>query len=1013
MNLIFWKNWKLNTKIFYMIFLCLFFISIGTYIYSHFWEFGGIIPWKAQESLQPTKTNLGNIQTGAFNIPVEAEIYTIKTTFDAEYIQINALFFYAFLGITLVTMCIFLAGISTMSFVPYAVGMTIFIFWLSLLKLDYLGISLFPQMAFYVCLLAYIPLSYFWQSYYTKTSWGIRAVIFGAITIGLGVWIATQAQVKYPFMYVMANAFWLPVLLTLFFILVTAQEIPRGIFYMLVKYNPEGAGSNMSHFGIFGGIYLINLLLVYWDMTNYFRMGILLLDIELFLPLAVVLGIWGFKQRDVLYEQWFSFDTWGAFAYVSLGILGMSTWIWARAMGNDALVDALREFALYSYMAFGLVFGLYVLWNFFPLMQDGQAVEKIMYEGHVFPFHLARYFVFMLIALLIINYKQKMYYQLQSAYKATLGDNYYKNGEYKLAKIHYEMSFADDYLNHHANYALASISHLEKNFEEEIKYLKNSLVRRPSAQAYSRLGNILIEDERPLDAFFLWKSGVLRLPNSPQLHNNLAWQYVENKVVDSAFFHFEKAKKSDFSNNSQNNLWAVIVDKAQKNKKLDQDIQTLTQNAENNPASAVHYFGLRQKTGFSIDKNNKNEIPNWAKNPDSYSFAYTYNKAISGIEAQDSSFLKTSRLFENNDKMPFPYRKGLHFAEACYFYYSGEVDKGIQLLLSMSSIKNDPYYNTILGLWFVEQQSYGNSIFYFDKAIELGNVQAMFYKAIAQTEQGNFKKASETWGEILAHSQQTKEIKTHAQNILKVIGDSVKIETDFDRYNFVHYNRQILPIDVLKLAFEEIKNEDLRTKAGCELVQYYLEKRENNAFLENAQKIWEKINPENAKNIDIKAEANFTYCQLLIAQKKYTEALADLDKLYFNNFQKNKINYLKGLIFQNTNDQAKAEKYFKNAHLSSPYSADVLLNSAYFFQEFKRDSLQAYNILVNGVRGNSFSIPLFKAYSLQALRVGFYQFGDTALEDLRANLKNEDFVIFEKFYKSQKDSIRKARGFEN
>ena len=184
-------------------------------------------------------------------------------------------------------------------------------------------------------------------------------------------------------------------------------------------------------------------------------------------------------------------------------------------------------------------------------------------------------------------------------------------------------------------------------------------------------------------------------------------------------------------------------------------------------------------------------------------------------------------------------------------------------------------------------------------------------------------------------------------------------------------------------------------------------------FLENAQSIWEKINPENAKNIDIKAEANFTHCQLLIAQKKYQEALADLDKLYFNNYQKNKINYLKGLIFQNTNDQAKAEKYFKNAHLSSPYSPDVLLNSAYFFQEFKRDSLQAYNILVNGVRGNAFSIPLFKAYSLQALRAGFYQFGDTALDDLRANLKDEDFVIFEKFYKNQKDSIRKARGFEN
>ncbi len=1020
MTLFFWQNWQKNTKILYLILLSVFFMSVGMYIFSHFWDFRGIIPWKTAENLQPTKTVLGNIQTGAFNIPVETEIFTIKTTFDAEYISINPLFFYSFLGVLVVVMCLFLAGISTMSFVPYAVGMTAFIFWLSLLKLDYLGINIFSkfsQMPFLVCVLAYVPLSYYWQSYRTNTAWGVRMLIFALITITLGVWIGTQAQVKYPFMYVVAYGFWLPVLLTLLFIFITSHEILRGIFYILVKHNAQGAGNNITHFGIFAGIYLVNLLLVYWDMTGYYRTGLLLFDTELFLAIAVILGIWGFKQREVLYAHWFSFESWGAFAYLGLGILAMTTWSWSLAMGNDALVDALREFTLYSYMAFGLVFSLYVLWNFFPLMQEGQAVEKVMYEGHVFPFHLARYFVIMLIAVLVINYKQKLYYQLQSAYEATLGDNYYKNGEYKLAKLHYEISFANDYLHHHTNYALASISHLEKNFSEEVKYLKNSLLRRPSAQAYARLGNLLLEDERPFDAFFLWKSALLRLPNAQQLHNNLAWQYVENKAIDSAFYHFEKAKKSDYSQNSQNNLWASIIDKAQKNKKIPQDITELAQNASQNPASAIHYFALKAKTGFQLDEKNKtikgniDNTPAWANEGNTYSFAYTYNKMLASIGTQDSSFLKTLKQLDKSENLPFAYKKSLYFAEACFFYYNGEVDKGIQRLAGMSSIKNDAYYNTILGLWFLEQQSFGNAQYYLDKAIELGNSQAIFYKAIAQTEGGNFKKATDTWTEVMEHSQHSKENKTLAYNIRKVISDSVKLETDFDRYNFVHYNRQVLATDVLKLMFEDIKDPNFKIKAGCELVQLYLEKQENKDYLKNAESIWEKLNPDDVKDINTKAEANFTHCKLLIAQKKYDIALVDLDKLYFNHAQRTKINYLKGIIFQNTNDQTKAEKYFKDAYLSSPYSADILMNSAYFFQEFKRDSLQAYNILVNGVRGNAFSIPLYKAYALQCLNVGFYSFADTALDELRNNMNKTDFPVFEKLYTAQRDSIRKARGF--
>jgi hypothetical protein len=79
----------------------------------------------------------------------------------------------------------------------------------------------------------------------------------------------------------------------------------------------------------------------------------------------------------------------------------------------------------------------------------------------------------------------------------------------------------------------------------------------------------------------------------------------------------------------------------------------------------------------------------------------------------------------------------------------------------------------------------------------------------------------------------------------------------------------------------------------------------------------------------------------------------------------------------------------------NPFFEDGILKAAAFFNEQIGDNDRAYDILLNSVNLNPFSIPLNQAYALQCLRVGLTNYAIDTMEELRLMMPSATFQTFE------------------
>ncbi|TAE73841.1 MAG: hypothetical protein EAZ85_06045 [Bacteroidetes bacterium] len=985
----FWREWQKSTQIMYIFLLLLFFTNIFLVAYTYFVGLEKVIPFVTQDITQILKYSFAEINLGMFNIPLEGEMFSQRIFYQVEALKLQPIYYYIFGGIFLVILAGLLATLSEMKFIPYAIGMGIFIFWLSGSNLNLLRV-LPENMLFIVSVVILGGISYFFQSIYTKLNAGIRFLTFLVALLGWAYFVNVSSSVRFPLLFVVVNSLWLPIILTIFFVILTAFEIVRSFFYLLVKYNAQGGSQNITHFSILSGIYWFNLLFLYFDFTGYFRTGLFLPDILIFFGISSILGVWGFCAREPIYIPFFNFKTTGAFLYILLGLIAFSTLNFFFFLGNESFILAIKEFILYAYLGFGATFYVYLIFNFPPLMRDSQPVHKVMFEGISFDFVWARYFALATIIGLSLASGHKSYYRSFASISNLKADVYFIHSDFQMANYYYEQSFYNDYSNVRACYGLATLSSTQKNFSDQVNYLKNALIRLPNEQSYLRLAALLVEDERPKDAIFLLRSGINNLPKSSKIANNLALLYAEENKPDSTFYFLRKAKKYASDDIPEANLVAYFAS-SKVVKEGKEALKEININKDN-LVGQMNLMALYNNYQQNFEKFD-NEL--WKKSISKKGFGYVYNYALNR-NSKDSSALKILKEYDNKDATS-QFGTRLQFATAFTHYYKGNAEKGIQAVVSMPILKTEPYFNTVAGLWLAEQGEFVAAETYFAKAVDLENSQAMLYQAIALSEAGKIEKALPIWEKIIVTDGISKESKEQAVKVLRVLGDSAKINDDIDRYNFLHYQQERIPLAIKKSIFDEIKNEYYKIKIATELVNYSLDLQDN----ETASYYFDFIKNPKTAHKNTNSAAQYAYLRYLLTRNASPRVLDEMEKMEWTGIYQYKKDFLKGVALQNVGNTKDAEKYFTNASLTSPYSLEVVLNSAEFYKNIKKDETKSYQILVESIRGRKFSLPLYKAYALQCLAIHLDNYAEDALNEIKNNAPNE-YPNFEKIFKETK-----------
>src|SRR5690606_40458159 len=148
-----------------------------------------------------------------------------------------------------------------------------------------------------------------------------RRVLFRStfliLTVLVAVGIHFFAGVEYPFLHMAVTGYLPGLILSVIFILMIAHEIPASFVY--ITSAGTATSKSLRHFSIISVVYMVNLLLAYMHEKKLIEWDFIYINFFLLLTLSDLLGVWGFRLRENLYENILPFSPSFAYLIVILG----------------------------------------------------------------------------------------------------------------------------------------------------------------------------------------------------------------------------------------------------------------------------------------------------------------------------------------------------------------------------------------------------------------------------------------------------------------------------------------------------------------------------------------------------------------------------------------------------------------------------------------------------------------------------------------------------------------------
>ena len=985
-SLFFWKSWSKSYKLIFWSLAALALASIFTLWFAYFQNPSLAFTWENLQQIETVETFTHSFSVGLFEFAVPADSLLLFETLSGSVLHPVEWSFYFFLFCLTIGTVLFITIITTLKRFSFLVGMGLFILLIISLRLEVLELfGLSNKIPTIITLVLVGGLAYYFQSFRTETTFAIRLLTFLSLVILLSVLFLFSSKVQQPFMHVAVNGLVAGMVLCIVFIGLVAHEIVA-LFITIVTKSTKPSKSAL-HFFVISGIYFANLVLSYLIKEGQLALDLWVINSFFLITVSAVLAVWGFRQREPLYENLLSSNSLAVYACLSLMAIAFSIMGFFVVTGSGTMVDGFQDLILYSHLGYGLIFIVYVISNFSPMLLGNLPVYKILYKPGTMPFFTFRMgsliatFAFLSYASSWSAYLNQGYAAFYNAY----GDLYYMQGNLTVAEGYFKKSVVYRNQNQHAHYALATIYAAQLDpAKERIEY-SEICSTSPSEIAFINLSESYGASGNNLAASVVLIEGLKKIPASAILQNALALTFSKFNQQDSAMYFFQQARSSSqIKDIAETNLLAVGA-KFKINFPADSLLMLLDSEKEGARSNALALANTQQ-----LALNIKYTLPKDTTLTVRQS-VLLINHLINQKSKTDTALLSqivSLARRPSNDS----FKEALMVSVSQAYYEHGMTKKASELVREVAYGSGKGKYFNLLGLWLMEQNNPTTAAGYFRIAKEKEIKTAPLYEAIAWLEADSLARALPLL-ESLLQTKDSLRIKT----ILKILkSKSDQVLGKSEKYQFCRYKIPLTDSSQFQRAINSIQNDDLRAVAILDRSKKWFSLDEP----EMAISLLQKIKSLTLK--DKKLYNNILHFNLMIiaGQENWTLLKQQLTSpLSFEGRPNEKI-YLQALLDEVDGRETEAKQKFNYLANASAQSEEMLLASAHFFLKDSTDRLKPYSILVNGLLAKPNSIKLLKAYVKEAAILGFDDESQQSLDKLQKLMRPE---AFKKYVKENPD----------
>ncbi|MFN0050300.1 MAG: tetratricopeptide repeat protein [Cytophagales bacterium] len=1004
----FWKSWDKSSRNIYLFSLVLF---VATLLFAIFFAFQGhdnLIKWKPLDQYESIKVAIDSFDLGIFTIPVEADAKIVFSLLTGTAPEINLVAVWVFFIVVNIALLLALTSFTFLNNWLFYAGSFVVLLSYVFQQPDLLfSASDLRKFILMIPIVFLGGISYYFFAYSNAKSFTNRFLIIAAVAVLYFSGIFYFAHNQLSILYLTNYGTMAFVIIAIGFIFLVSFEILY--FFLFVISNTKGAGTRNGtlQFVLVYVLYSLNLLMQYLKNRGVIQFDLVFINPFIILLFSSIVGIWGFKERSEMFKNTLPFSPTGAIIYISWAIIAAATVGYCYFSANDPVIEVFEDTILFTHIGFGFGFFLYVAWNYYEWINKQAQVHKMIYSFRWVTF-LIVYAIGSVVVLAFFYYSNMFIYrQFQAGYHNFLGDIYYRESDLPVAERYYKDAEGWEFQNHKTNYALATIYQRQNRLPEALNFYRRANLKQPSAYAFANLAVMKYLQGRELESILDIKDGIAAFPNDGALKINLGLFYERIHFPDSSFYYFKNAEKDismqQFASSNQKALFAKykIVPK-------DEDESVSVENKSNQfiTNELAHTFIV----GKPIEKVSLRSL---LKDTivDEQTFALVNNFILkTKAEYADSSSMGTlNEMIASDTNIVF--KTDLLYIKAIADNYRNkpyEAAKAVDLLQLSNEYSAGKYLNT-MGLWALEQRNFRFASNIFQLAIDKGFEDATLNKAIAQAELHNFVDMIGTL-QGLQNSTDTS-VKIIVEKLFAIAKpltySQLVISEDEVKAAFLHYQGNKLSDSEKQNLFYGIYDKNAKLKAGVALFDYYYQKKN----IEICGEILTELTKESYPSTTLSV-LNLRLLQYLalknnaveLAKATASHKLIGKELIYLPYFQ--------AIAAENARDNIAAAEKHTVAFTNCAFNEEVVLQAAGFFANKMNDQKKAFNILLDGVAMNPYSVPLWEAYCLQSVAYGLPKFGENGLESLKPLVQPVEYQLFKgKFERAVEEYSKALFGF--
>jgi tetratricopeptide (TPR) repeat protein len=981
-SLQFWKSWSKFYQAIFGVFSLFVFAAVIFFWTSWSASPAPVISLEHFQQIQQMEVPSHSFQVGLTNLIVPADSYLIFENIFGSKLQPNSWALYFFLGALTISFLFLITLITTLSRYWFLVGMGLVMLFLASLRfegLEIFGLTNNKSVSIGMVLL-FGGAAFYFYAFRKEAALGQRLLIFLTLMILTTLVIYFFSRAASPFLHLAVNGLVAGIILCVIFILMVSHEIVAA-FVTITTQNIKSSKS-FQHFLILTVVYLINLALMFASKMGFIDWSFFSINSFFVLTVSAILGIWGFRQRGVVYENILPTEQLGLFFYLSMMLTGLSTMSYFAASASDMMMDALDDLIMAAHLGCGIIFFLYVIANFGPMLVKNLPVYKILYKPETMPHFTYRLMsIIAVFAIISTAVSWKTYINLSTAsFYHAYGDLYLSQGDEATAEAYYTKSLQFRNQNLHAHYGLASIYGSRYESIKERKEYEKSTEWSPSVPVYLNLGEAYANRGDVLGATLTIEEGMKKFPNSGELQNAAGLSFMRLKLRDSALYFFQQATGSRGTNKIGETNFLGAVTLFNRDYPTDSILSLKNTEQDGVKVNRLALANQRQHSLIFVDKLALDTVLTV------YQTTLLCNYLINQKERADtalvSQVMKLAGMASNAG-----FKERMQVASAHVLYARGEVKRALQTLREVAYRSGDGHYALLLGLWLLEQNNPLAASGYFKSANEKQVPFALYHQAIAETEADSLNQALVSWDSLSrSHNSATGTFASMMKKVLQSKNSEITTLSDEEKYYFCRYKIAMTDSLLFERTVNGIADEKMKAHAIVDRSKKWFALDEPR----RASRMLQQVSGQVDKNL----RAEMDQLRLMLAAENgdwnfVGEKLNGGLQIPFNQRV-----YLEALQEEQTGNAKEAALRYRYLLNANNQFEEGIVAASRFIANDTTDRLRNFSLLVDGLVAKPYSVKILKQHVLECIPLNLPEEAQDSLDKLRLLMLPSSFKKF-------------------